>query len=75
LRGHGAQGERPVSEYWPAEHLAGTKIHTLQYGFSTQTEIINRNTLMNVVNVVSMIFELQTVTSICAAKTNAGDGQ
>ena len=67
LRGQGAQGERPVSEYWPAEHLAGTKIHTLQYGFFTQTEIINRNTVMNVVNVVLVIFESHAATSINVA--------
>jgi hypothetical protein len=38
-------------------------------------EIINRNTGMNVVSVVLVIFESQTVTSINAAKTNAGDRQ
>ena len=62
LRGQGAQGDRPVSEYWPAEHLAGTKIHNLPYGFSTQTEIIKRNTVMNVVNVVLVIFESHSIT-------------
>jgi hypothetical protein len=67
LRGHAAQGERPVSEYWPAEHLAGTKIHTLQYGFSIQNETRNRNTIVNVMDGVLVIFESHAITSINAA--------
>jgi len=46
-----------MSEYCPAEHLAGTKIHTLHYGFSIQNEIINRNTVINFVNVVLVLRE------------------
>jgi hypothetical protein len=39
LRGHWAQGERPVSEYWPGEHLAATKIQNKEGIFFSWNEI------------------------------------
>jgi hypothetical protein len=53
-----------VSEYWPAEHLAGTQIQISQYRFSTQTEIMNGNTVMDVALV---IFKSHAVISLNVA--------